>query len=380
MEELTHNNIYASIPQTESLVSNLKQISRSSPLLESEALKKIEKMTSNTINKLNITYKKEQEIFVTTRSDILGILSDLMEGYEQGKKETLSIRSLLEALSTQNQGYLDKIFHPSTECTFSFCWSSSQGSPWDLSQNSLTSLHHGVGLTLPLFTTGGNLSTPIDIIAYEQVDWKISPFIGNANHAYEIGNVLEIILWGGDGRELNFGEDNINDNMQIASANPVKLIFEVPAQLYNSSDINCSYYDPNIGYSTQGMTLHQSTLNTETGYLRVECLSTHLSAFVLVASEIFGVVLNANYDRLDDAEALEDYEPFKSIRIYIYIYIYIIAFLLSFSFLIIFLLGLVTMWCYLRYKNKDKVKVSNLQDIPDISRIELDKSNSFGNI
>ena len=152
--------------------------------------------------------------------------------------------------------------------------------------------------------------------SFEMFEYLISPHMGEVNIVNdELGPQLELNLFSGNS-DSHYTPTNLTQPFQLV------LRSNVIADNYN-----CSYFDISRNtYSTVGLQLVSKEINLSqsiTGTFK--CTSTHLSIFGVAGNpytEIGGLIMNGNYDTMNDVDSLEDYDWRTSKRINIYIYIY----------------------------------------------------------
>ena len=126
-----------------------------------------------------------------------------------------------------------------------------------------------------------------------QTQCKLDPYIGTSHLQFEVGSVMEFTLFGE-------GEDTLRVNGTIPTL--IKFTIKNTPQI-----VNCTYFDDSLGeYSVSGMELKSITLNAETADMIMECLSTHLTSFVILGKELAGALISANYELFSDTSALEN--------------------------------------------------------------------------
>ena len=102
----------------------------------------------------------------------------------------------------------------------------------------------------------------------------------------------------------------------------------------------------------------------------VECLSSHLTSFVILGKELTGALISTTYELFSDTSALEDYDPWTSLST-IYIYIFILALILCLSFGELFVAAHAIMFIYLNFcrKKESGRRIYDLPTSPQSSKI-----------
>ena len=346
--EESDSNLFSNIENIQGFITNMKSVSYNAPLLELKTSQRLLDLNSKAIEGLSVAYENEKDIDTNTKKNILGVLSDLLEGFSYKDTELNigekagSVQEQLTSLTKALLPFKEPVSLRESHCTPSFCWSSAKSNTWDLGHSALSTSAQEV--VLP----DGVLQENVEM-SYMQTQWKVSPYIGSSDQLFEVGDVMEFALFGEGGKTLR-----VNGTIPIL----IKFTVKNPPDV-----VNCTYFDELLGeYSVSGMELKSTTLNAETGDMIVECLSTHLTSFVILGKELAGALISANYELFSDTSALEDYDPWNSLRT-IYIYIFILAFILCLSFGASFVVACTIMFIYLNFCKK-KESGRRIYDLP----------------